>query len=73
MFVSAVSKHVSAAGVSVPDVVMPTAPPTYPPSCGEEYDDKSWSEKHEEVHFQGIDSVLGLSPNFNLLNGTGLR
>lgn len=70
VFVSAVSKRVSAAGVSLADIVKPTPAPTYPPACGEKYNETTRSEKHEEVHFQGIDSVLGLSPSKSLLNST---
>ena len=72
MFTSAVSVGVSAAGVTpAPMFMTPTDMPTNtpaPPTCGGKYPEKVRSEKQDEVHFQGIDSVLALNINRSLIN-----
>ncbi len=67
---------VSAAGVVPPISVFPTALPTNtpsPPTCGAKYPAKVRSEKQDEVHFRGIDSVLALNVNRSLINDMSLR
>ena len=76
VFTSAASVGVSAAGVVPPISVFPTALPTNtpaPPTCGAKYPAKVRSEKQDEVHFRGIDSVLALNVNRSLINDMSLR
>jgi hypothetical protein len=76
VFTSAVSVGVSAAGVAPPMVVLPTALPTNtpaPPTCGAKYSEKVRSEKQDEVHFLGVDSVLALNVNRSLVNDMAER
>ena len=71
VFTSAVSAGVSAAGVSARLIVPPTPLPTNtpaPPTCGQKYAEKVHSEKQDEIHFQGDDSVLALNVNRSLIN-----
>jgi hypothetical protein len=56
--------------------VVPTEMPTNtpaPPTCGGKYPEKVRSEKQDEVHFEGVDSVLALNINRSLINDMLVR
>lgn len=73
VFTSAISEGVSAAGVLPPMTVFPTPLPPLPPTCGQKYAKKVYSEKQEEVHFNGDDSVVALNVNRSLINDMAER